>query len=194
MDDHSAGFFTILMWGMMLLTLFGATIVGIQITQANHFKSYVDLTIQRDGGLTEEAQRSIMAWSKDQYGGRFKVTPVLYKTADANDDTGAVTVASKPVSGNTSEGGTPQGTADEYTVDNTGNGGIVLDTNDNNFIYTSKVPYGKNVQYNITSKIDTSVFSSIFNNSAKPGQTLFGKNLVITIPGQSMSQIRGSDN
>lgn len=194
MDDHSAGFFTIFMWGIMLLTLFGLTIVGIQITQANHFKSYVDLTIQRDGGLTEEAQRSIIAWSKDQYGGRFKVTPVLYKTSDASNDTGAVTVASKPISSSAAEAGTPQGTADEYTVDNTGNGGIVFDTSPNNFIYTSKVPYGKDVQYNITSNIDTSVFSSIFNNSAKPGQTLFGKNLVITIPGQSMSQIRGSDN
>lgn len=194
MDDHSAGFFTIFMWGIMLLTLFGATIVGIQITQANHFKSYVDLTIQRDGGLTEEAQRSIIAWSKDQYGGRFKVTPVLYKTSDANNDTGAVTVASKSVSANTTEAGTPQGTTDEYTVDNTGNGGIVFDTSANNFIYTTKVPYGKNVQYNVTSNIDTSVFSSIFNNSAKAGQTLFGKNLVITIPGQSMSQVRGSDD
>lgn len=194
MDDHSAGFFTIFMWGIMLLTLFGATIVGIQITQANHFKSYVDLTIQRDGGLTEEAQRSIIAWSKSQYGGRFKVTPVLYKTSDASNDTGAVTVASKPVSSNTTEAGTPQGTANEYTVDNTGNGGIVFDTSANHFIYTTKVPYGKNVQYNVTSNIDTSVFSSIFNSSAKPGQALFGKNLVVTIPGQSMWQVRGSDN
>lgn len=58
---------------MMLLALFTAGMFFFQVSSVNNYKSYVNLQIERSGGLTDEALNYINQYSENTHNGRFNV-------------------------------------------------------------------------------------------------------------------------
>lgn len=59
---------------LMILVMFSCGMFFFQVSSVNNFKSYVNLQIERNGGLTETALEYIENYSAESHNGRFTVS------------------------------------------------------------------------------------------------------------------------
>lgn len=82
-EQNTSFLITIFIEMMLVLVFLGVVFFGVQLQRVDSFKQQVDYTIERQGGMTQEALNQIKAKSANDYNSFFTVKS--YQT-DTNND------------------------------------------------------------------------------------------------------------
>lgn len=73
MPDIIGWFFNFIIMGIITVFIVNVASVGYQFNERSDYKMYVNMSIERHGGLTEAALNDIENYSTNHYKGRFKM-------------------------------------------------------------------------------------------------------------------------
>ena len=73
MDSFLSFLVKLLIGGLMVLAFVGLWGVGIELSDVSNFKQQVNYTIERDGGLTQQAIREISTYAQEHSHGQYQI-------------------------------------------------------------------------------------------------------------------------